>query len=99
VLQSLNQLQRQTKKESNSIQEEYDRCHERGDAHGRDGYSRSASISHGHHSPSYLGRNFYASDDPVRNPEVSLVRLQRRKQEIDSLQGEMRKLKPPSFDG
>ena len=30
---------------------------------------------------------------------MSLVRHQRRKQEIDSLKGEMRKLKPPSFDG
>jgi hypothetical protein len=30
---------------------------------------------------------------------VSPVRQQRRKQEVDSLQGELRKLKPPSFDG
>jgi hypothetical protein len=30
---------------------------------------------------------------------VSPVRQKRRKQEADSLQGEMRKVKPPSFDG
>jgi hypothetical protein len=30
---------------------------------------------------------------------VSHVRHQRRKQEVDSLQGELRKLKPPSFGG
>jgi hypothetical protein len=35
----------------------------------------------------------------VSSPEVSLVRHQRRKQEVDSLQGELRKLKPPSFEG
>jgi hypothetical protein len=30
---------------------------------------------------------------------VSPVRNQRRRHELDSLQGELRKLKPPSFDG
>jgi hypothetical protein len=30
---------------------------------------------------------------------VSLVRHKRRKQEVDSLQGEMRKIKAPSFEG
>jgi hypothetical protein len=30
---------------------------------------------------------------------VSPIRNQRRMHELDSLQGEMRKLKPPSFDG
>jgi hypothetical protein len=30
---------------------------------------------------------------------VSPVRHQRRRQEVESLQGEMRNLKPPSFDG
>jgi hypothetical protein len=30
---------------------------------------------------------------------VSLVRQQRRRNEVDNLQGELRKLKPPSFDG
>jgi hypothetical protein len=30
---------------------------------------------------------------------VSLIRHQRRRYELDNLQGEIRKLKPPSFDG
>jgi hypothetical protein len=42
---------------------------------------------------------FMHRNDPVSSPEVSPVRHQRRKQEIDSFQGELRKLKPPSFDG
>jgi hypothetical protein len=99
VLQRLNHLQRQTNKGSNSRQEEEERCHEIRDDCGRVGYSRSASRAHGHHSPPYLERNFYASKDPVSSPKVSCVRHQRRKQEIDSLQGELRKLKTPSFNG
>jgi hypothetical protein len=99
VLHSLNQLQIQMKKGSNSRQEEEGRFHERRDDRGRDGYSRSASKAHGNHSPPYLEINFHALDDPVRSLEVSLVIHQRRKQEVDSLQGELRKLKPPSFEG
>jgi hypothetical protein len=32
------------------------------------------------------------------NPKVSLVKNQRRRYELDNLQGELRKLKPPTFD-
>jgi hypothetical protein len=85
------------KKGSNSIQEEEGRCHERRNDHGRVGYYRIVSRAHGHHSPPYSERNFYTSKDLVSSPEVSPIRHQRRKQEIDSLQGELRKLKPPSF--
>ena len=91
-------MQRQTKKGSNSRQEEEGRCYERRNDRGRAGYSRSASRAHGHHSPPYSEINFYALDDPIRNPKVSLVRHQRRKQEVDILQVELRNLKPPSFD-
>jgi hypothetical protein len=90
-------LQRKTKKGSNSRQEEEGRCHERRDDRGRVGYSRSASRARGHHSPPYSEIKFYASKDLVSSPEVFLVRHQRRKQEVDSLQGKLRKLKPPSF--
>jgi hypothetical protein len=99
VMQSLNQLQRKTKNGSNSKQEEEGRCHERRDDHRRTGYSRSASRTHRHHSPPYSTRKFYASEDSISSPEVSPVRHQRRRHELDSLQGELRKLKPPSFDG
>jgi hypothetical protein len=87
------------KKGSNSIQEEGGKCHERRDVDGRDGYSRSASRAHGHHSLPYSRINFYASDEPISSLEVSPVRQQIRKQEVDSLRGELRKLKTPSFDG
>jgi hypothetical protein len=92
-------LQRKTKKGSNSRQEKEGRCHERRDDRGRDGHSRSANRAHGCHSPPYSEGKFYASEDPVSSPKMSPVRHQRRKQEVDSLQGEPRKLKPPSFDG
>jgi hypothetical protein len=59
---------RQMKKGSNSRQEEEGRCHETRDDRGRVGYSRSSSRAHGHHSPTYSRRNFYASEDPVRSP-------------------------------
>jgi hypothetical protein len=84
---------------SNSRQEEEGRCHERRDACGRVGYSRSASRVHGHHSPPYSGRNLYALYDPVSSPEMSPVKCQRRKQEVYCLKGELRKLNTPSFEG
>jgi hypothetical protein len=99
VLQSLNQLQRQTKKGSNSRQEEEGKCHEIRDDHGRVGYSKSASRAHGHHPPPYSEINLYASDDLVSSSEVSYVRHQRKKQEVHILQGDLRKLKPPYFEG
>jgi hypothetical protein len=94
VLQSLNQLQRQTKKGSNLRQEEEGRCHEIRDDCGRVGYFRSDSRTHGHHSPPYSERKFYVGDHPVSSLEVSPVRHQR-----GILQGELRKLKPPYFGG
>jgi hypothetical protein len=42
---------------------------------------------------------FYASKYPISSSEVSPVRHQRRRREVDILQGELRKLKPPCFDG
>jgi len=35
----------------------------------------------------------------MSSPEVSPVRHQRRRHELDSLQGDLRKPKPPSFGG
>jgi hypothetical protein len=87
------------KKGSNSSQEEEGRCHERRYDCGRAGYSISATRAHGHHSPPYSERKLYASDDHVRSPKVSPVRHKRRKKEVDSLQGDMRNLKPASFEG
>jgi seryl-tRNA synthetase len=99
IMQILNQLHRQENNGSDSRQEEEGRHHERGDNYIRSSHSRSSSRIHIHHSPPYSTREFYASKDSISNPEVSLVRHQRRRHELDSLQGEMKKLKPPSFDG
>jgi hypothetical protein len=98
-MQILNQLQRKTKNESNSRHEEEGRYYERRYNYIRYGYSISDSITHRHHSPPYSTRKFYAFEDSISSPEVSPVRHQRRRHELDSLQGEMRKLKPPTFDG
>jgi hypothetical protein len=99
MMQSLNQLQRQTNNGLNSRQKEEDRHHEMRDNYRRTRNSRSAIRIHIPHSPSYSTRKFYVSKDSISSLEVSPVRHQRRRHELDSLQGEMRKLKPPSFDG
>jgi hypothetical protein len=72
------------KKGSKSRQEEEGSCHERRDDRGRDGYSISARRAHGHYSPPYSERKFYSLEDPVSSPEVSPIRNQIRKQEVDS---------------
>jgi hypothetical protein len=99
VLQILNQFHRQTKKGSNSKQEEEGRFHERRENRGKVGYSGSVSRTNRHHSPPYSKIIFYASKDSISNLEVSPVRHQRRRHEVYNLQGYLRKLKPPSFDG
>jgi hypothetical protein len=52
-----------------------------------------------HHSPGNSTRRTYACSRLERNPSISLVRHQRRRHGSDSLQGELRKIKPPYFDG
>jgi hypothetical protein len=99
VIQILNQLQRKNNNGSKSKHEEEGRCHERRDYHRRTGYSISARKNHRHHSHPYSARKFYASEDSISSPEVSHVRHQSRRHELDSLQGDLRKLKSPSFDG
>ena len=85
------------KKGPNSEQEEEGQFHERREDRGRDGYSRSAIKNHRHHSPLYSTRKFYAFEESRSNLEVSPIRHTRY--ELDNLQGELRKIKPPSFDG
>jgi hypothetical protein len=91
-------LHRKTKNGSNLRREEEGRYREIRDNYNRASYSRSVSKTHRHHSP-HSARKFYASEYFIRIPEVSLVRHQRTRHELDSLQGELRKLKPPYFDG
>jgi hypothetical protein len=99
VMQSLNQFHRETNNGSKLKHEEERRCHERRDDCRRVGYSTNSSITLRHHSPPYSTRKFYASEYSISSPEVSPVRHQRIRHELDSLQGDLRKFKPPSFDG
>jgi hypothetical protein len=99
MMQRINWLQRQEKNGSVSRQEEEGRHNERRDNYKRPIYSKSDIIIHGHQSPPYSPRKFYASKDSRSSPEGSLVRHQRRRYELDSLQGELKKIKTPSFDG
>jgi hypothetical protein len=84
---------------SGSRHEEEGRPHARRDNYIGPKHSRSASRAQRHHySPTCLSMIFYASKESRRNLEVSLVRHQRRIYEFDILEGELRNLKPPTFD-
>jgi hypothetical protein len=66
------------------------------------GYSHSGSASRAlrhHYSPTHSSMKFYAHEESRSNPEVSHVGHQRRRYESDILQGELRKINPPTFDG
>jgi type VI protein secretion system component VasA len=86
-----------TKKETSSRQVTTSKYHSRKDDHGKDRTSRS--MNRNHHSPSISTRINHASSDPGSNPSVSLVRSKRRMPEADILQGELGKIKPPTFNG
>jgi hypothetical protein len=48
---------------------------------------------HHHHSPRYSTRRAHSSSIP------SPIRKHKRRYGVDELQGEMKKIKPPTFDG
>jgi len=62
----------------------------------------SVSRNHHHHHHHLLGhstRRSHACSGSKSNTNVSLVINQRRRPKLNILQGELRKIKPPSFDG
>jgi hypothetical protein len=59
--------------------------------------SRSAS-RHGH-SPIHSSKRENAFLESKRNPSLSPVMHQMRMSKLESLHGELKKLKPPKFDG
>jgi hypothetical protein len=61
-MQSLNQLQRQAKNGSCSRHEEEGKHYERRDKYRIPSHSRSASVTHRHHSPPYSTRKFHVSE-------------------------------------
>jgi len=65
------------------------------------GYRQSRSVSRNqrHHSPGHSTRRAYVRSRSKIIPSISHVRHQRRRHGSDSLQRELRKIEPPSFDG
>ena len=63
-------------------------------------HSRSASkYKKRHYSLSPPRKEYYSLDGPMSSPKVSPVRHQRRIHEKEELQGELKKIKPPTFYG
>jgi hypothetical protein len=86
-----------TKKETIFIQVLASISHNKRDDHGNDRKSRS--MSRHHHSQRHSTRITHASLGPQNNPSVSLVERQRRIPDVDILQGDLNKIKPPTFNG
>jgi hypothetical protein len=103
ILQRLNMLHNQfnkdygTKQVASVRQVSTSRSHRKMDDHGNDRKSRS--MRRHHHYPRKTTRRNHASLGPGSIPSVSHVWRQRRRLEIDILQGELRKIKPPTFNG
>jgi hypothetical protein len=97
MMQSLNQLQKQAK--NGSTQDMKKKVYLMKEETTTKDPVIQEGETHRHHSPPYLTRNSYVSEDSIRSPEVSHIRHQRRIHEWDGLQGDLRKLRPPSFDG
>jgi hypothetical protein len=71
--------------------------HNRRDEHGNDRNSRSMSRNHNYLDP--CTRRAHESTGLGSIPSVSPIRRQRRRLEVDILQGELWKIKPPNFNG
>jgi hypothetical protein len=103
ILQSLNMLHKQvnkdsgTKKAVSARQVSASRSQRKRDEHGNDRQSRS--MTRHHHSPRKSTRRTHASLGPGSNPSVSPIWRQRRRPGGDILQGELMKIKPPTFNG
>jgi hypothetical protein len=105
MMQILKMLQKKVNKysgtnhESSARQVEIYRSHDRRNDHRGSRESRSTSRHQHHHSPGHSNQRKYAGSRSVRRPSVSPIRHQGRRHGSDRLQWELRKIKPPSFDG
>jgi hypothetical protein len=86
-----------TKQEASAKQVSTSRSQSKRVDHGNDQQSRS--MSRCHNSPRKSTRINHSSLGPGRNPSVSSVKRQRRRLEVDILQGELMKIKPPTING
>jgi hypothetical protein len=84
-----------TKKVTSARQVTTSRSHIRRDEHGNDRKSRS--LSRNHHSLGKYNKRYHTSLGPRSIPSVSLFRKQRRFEGY-VLQGELGKIKPPTFN-
>jgi hypothetical protein len=89
ILQSLSMLHKKVNKDSGS--------HRKMDDHGN--YRHSRSMRRCHHYPRKSTRRTHASLGARSSLSVSHVWRQRIRLEGDILQGELRKIKPPNFNG
>jgi hypothetical protein len=85
-------------KESDSRKAEENKPHARREDAKSVRHSRSASRHH-HHSPRHSATRAHAFSESESSPSLSPVRHHRRRSEVDELQGEFKKIKPPTFDG
>jgi hypothetical protein len=103
ILQRLNMLHKQvhkdygTKQAASARQVSTSRSHNKSDDHGNDRHSRS--MSRHHHSPRQSTRRTHASSGIGSNPSVTPIQRKRRRPEAGLLQGELKKIKPPTFNG
>jgi hypothetical protein len=67
------------------------------DDHGND--MKPRSMTRCHYSPRKSTRRTHASEGIGSSPSESLVKRKRRRPEANILQGELRKIKPPTFNG
>jgi hypothetical protein len=86
LMQSLERIEKKMDKETESRKSGSHRSH--------DERRRTKSVGrHHHHSPRNSTRRTHSSSSP------SPVRKHKKKSGVDELQGEMNKIKPPTFDG
>jgi hypothetical protein len=86
LLQSLDRIEKNMDKETETSRSGRHRSHDEG--------RKTKSVDkHLHHSPRYSAGRVCSSSSP------SPVRKHKRRTGVDELQGEMNKIKPPTFDG
>jgi hypothetical protein len=86
-----------TKQEDSAREVTSSKPHTIKDKHGNGRKSRS--MSRNHHFLEKSTRRSHANLGPGSSPSVSHVRRQRRRPKGDILQGELRKIKPHTFNG
>jgi hypothetical protein len=85
-MQSLGRIENKMDKENDSCKSGSHRSH--------DERRRERSVGrHHHHSPRHCTRRAHSSSSP------SPVKKHKRRSGVDELQGEMKNIKPPTFDG